>query len=115
SVDPQAPTPVQEAPTPAIATQAEEIEVTVWRMAPRRPPQQKRPPKRDDAPKKAEGGKEARGDRPPRRGKKPMRKADAPPRQYSSAPRRERGPDPNSPFAVLAALKQNMSGDAKPE
>ena len=94
---------------------AVEIEVAVWRMAPRRPPQPKRAPKRDDPKKKADGSKEARGERPPRRGKKPMRNADAPPRQYSSAPRRERGPDPNSPFAVLAALKQNMSGDAKSE
>ncbi|MCB2113446.1 MAG: hypothetical protein KDD85_07840 [Parvularculaceae bacterium] len=97
------------------AASAAEVDVTLWRMAPRRPPQQKRNAKRDDQRKKTEGGKDARGDRPPRRGKKPMRGKDAAPRQYSSAPRRERGPDPNSPFAVLAALKQNMSGDAKPE
>ncbi len=108
----------------AVAQPAEEIEVAVWRMAPRRPPQSRRPPKRDERQKNAGAGNEPRGERPQRRdrdkdqrqgGKKPFRKgADAPPRQYSSAPRRERGPDPNSPFAVLAALKANM-GDAKPE
>jgi ATP-dependent RNA helicase SUPV3L1/SUV3 len=110
----------------AVAPTTEEIEVTVWRMAPRRPPQPKRPQRREDRQKNADAPKEARGDRPPRRdrpndkekrpgGKKPFRKGgDAPPRQYSSAPRRERGPDPNSPFAVLAALKANM-GESKSE
>jgi ATP-dependent RNA helicase SUPV3L1/SUV3 len=113
-----------------VAAQAE-IEVTVWRMAPRRPPQSnkqnanRRPGKRADAVGAPEAGsKDARDARQPRRGrpdgKKPFRKdgreRDQAPRQYSSAPRRERGPDPNSPFAVLAALKANLSaGDTKPE
>ncbi len=105
---------------------ANEVEITVWRMAPRRPPQTaKRPTKRPDRPENApaqQGPREARDNRPPRRGKpdgkKPFRKEarDTAPRQFSSAPRRERGPDPNSPFAVLAALKANMAGgDPKPE
>jgi ATP-dependent RNA helicase SUPV3L1/SUV3 len=111
-----------------------ETEITVWRLAPRRPPQAKRPPKREErgAKEAAQPNREARGDRAPRRerdqkqnrdrdkdrggGKKPFRKGDdAPPRQYSSAPRRERGPDPNSPFAVLAALKATMGGEPKSE
>ncbi len=126
------------------AAPAAEIEITVWRMAPRRPLQAKRPPKRQEQEikrdaKAGEPRKEARSDRPPNRdnqrrgddrrdndqrrdqrrpdGKKPFRKGggDTAPRQYSSAPRRERGPDPNSPFAVLAALKANMGGDSKAE
>lgn len=138
------------APAPVAAA---EIEISVWRMAPRRPPQPRRAagdqanankrPRRgardQNAPagqQAASGDKPAREGRPPRRdrndnrndarhdgrhegrnNKKPFRKGgDAPPRQYSSAPRRERGPDPNSPFAVLAALKANMTGDdTKPE
>ena len=130
--------PVDAAPVDATTSAPAEIEVTVWRMAPRRPPQPKRPPKRDDrdAAQAAPQHREARGERAPRRdrdqnrdqhrdqnrhqeragGKKPFRKnADAAPRQYSSAPRRERGPDPNSPFAVLAALKANMNGEPKAE
>lgn len=115
---------VAEAPIAAIS----EIEITVWRMAPRRPPVSKRPPKR--AEREASGaapgvGKEARDNRPPRRGKeqgrpdgkKPFRKGgEAPPRRFTSEPRRGREPDPNSPFAVLAALKASMAGgDSKPE
>jgi ATP-dependent RNA helicase SUPV3L1/SUV3 len=120
-------------PAPVEVVATTDIEVTVWRMAPRRPPQSQRPQqnkrtprtgergKNADAAPNAQGAREAREGRPPRRdrpdGKKPFRKgSDAPPRQYSSAPRRERGPDPNSPFAVLAALKANMAGgDTKPE
>ncbi|NWG92470.1 MAG: hypothetical protein HXY21_08175, partial [Parvularculaceae bacterium] len=95
-----------------------EVEVMVWRMAPRRPPNagkrpQKRAAPRDQKAPDAHRPTEARDGRPPRRekreGKKPFRNDDAP-RQYSSAPRRDRGPDPNSPFAVLAALKANMAG-----
>ncbi|MEK7264486.1 MAG: helicase-related protein [Pseudomonadota bacterium] len=124
-----------DAVTEAVVAAPTEFEVTVWRMAPRRPPQPKRPAKREerDAKPAAQPNREARGDRPPRRdrdrdqnrdqtrnqdrsGKKPFRKpADAAPRQFSSAPRRERGPDPNSPFAVLAALKATMGGDSKAE
>ncbi|MFZ5617552.1 MAG: hypothetical protein ACOZAA_09565, partial [Pseudomonadota bacterium] len=66
-----------------------------------------------------------RDSRPPRRGKeqgrhdgkKPFRKGgEAPPRRFTSEPRRGREPDPNSPFAVLAALRASMTGgDSKPE
>ncbi len=119
------------APTAPEIIAASEIEITVWRMAPRRPPQtnkaqaNKRPAKRaerDQTAQQPQGAREARDNRPPHRGKpdgkKPFRKGggEPAPRQYSSAPRRERGPDPNSPFAVLAALKANMAGgDTKPE
>jgi ATP-dependent RNA helicase SUPV3L1/SUV3 len=113
--------------TPSETTTPAEVELSVWRMAPRRPPANKRPPKRAERDQKAGAAPapEQRSGRPPRHSKdtgrndgkqKPFRKGgDAAPRQYSSAPRRDRGPDPNSPFAVLAALKANLSADTKPE
>ncbi|MEZ5921477.1 MAG: helicase-related protein [Parvularculaceae bacterium] len=107
---------------PAASAEPAEIEVTLWRMAPRRPPQ-----KRDNrASKKADGAdrnagknRKSDGDRPPRRdGKRPPGKKGPPrePRRYSSEPRRKREADPNSPFAVLAALKADMGDrDGKAE
>ncbi len=99
---------------PFIAADVKEIEVTVWRLAPRRPPQEKRPPRPE---KHANGdAKRAdnRGPREQRHGKgKPPRKFEknSEPRRFSSEPRRgNREPDPNSPFAVLAALKANLAG-----
>ena len=99
---------------PAQAAEVKEIEVTVWRLAPRRPPQEKRPPR----PEKSANGEakraDNRGPREARRDKgKPPRKFDkaGEPRRFSSEPRRsDREPDPNSPFAVLAALKSSLSG-----
>jgi ATP-dependent RNA helicase SUPV3L1/SUV3 len=121
-----APAETPQVAAPAAGPGGNEVEVMVWRMAPRRPPTagkrpQKRPEQRDPkSPEAARRPKDARDNRPPRREKrdekKPHRNDDAPPRQYSSAPRRDRGPDPNSPFAVLAALKANMAGGGpKPE
>lgn len=115
-------TPIPDPPPPEkpIDAPAAEIEVEVWRLAPRRPPQRPRPEKREARENGA--GKQQRDARPPRRGKaegkKPFRQGGEPPppRRYSSEPRRGREPDPNSPFAVLAALKANMAGsDTKPE
>jgi ATP-dependent RNA helicase SUPV3L1/SUV3 len=70
---------------------------------------------RQDRPDRGEGGE--RGGRPPRPqrfdrsqrsegGGKPFNKASPP-------PRRDREPDPNSPFAKLAALKAQLEADAK--
>jgi ATP-dependent RNA helicase SUPV3L1/SUV3 len=97
-------------------------------MAPRRPPASKRPPKRAERDQNADAsnGPDQRNKRPPRRGKDAGRSdgkqnnfrkgGDAQPRRFSSEPRRGREPDPNSPFAVLAALKANMTAsDTKPE
>jgi len=104
---------------PAVVT---EIDVAVWRLAPRRPPQEKRPPRQDkrqeNRPEKKADGDPRRSDgRPPReargaKGKPPRRfENNAEPRRFSSEPRRNnREPDPNSPFAVLAALKATMGG-----
>jgi ATP-dependent RNA helicase SUPV3L1/SUV3 len=122
------PAPVPDA-APAQTEAAEQIEVAVWRMAPRRPPQPRPQERRDnrrgknaagDAGARADGqNKQDRGPREARgNGKKPPRKfgGDAPPRRFTSEPRRGREPDPNSPFAVLASLKATMSGrDGKPE
>jgi ATP-dependent RNA helicase SUPV3L1/SUV3 len=55
-----------------------------------RPPR----PRRFDRPQHAEGGG------------KPFNKG-------APAPRREREPDPNSPFAKLAALKAQLEADSK--
>lgn len=106
---------------------ATEIEITVWRLAPRRPTPDRRPQRRHERENNATPANgEPREARAPRRGKdqerrdgkKPFRKSggDAPPRRFTSEPRRGREPDPNSPFAVLAALKANMAAsDTKPE
>jgi ATP-dependent RNA helicase SUPV3L1/SUV3 len=94
----------------------------------RRPHRQRfQRPQRSEHPHRAPGGERQersdrgeRGDRdgrPPRPqrfdrsarsegGSKPFNKASAP-------PRRDREPDPNSPFAKLAALKEQLEADAK--
>jgi ATP-dependent RNA helicase SUPV3L1/SUV3 len=103
---------------PAPAGEVKEIEVTVWRLAPRRPPQEKRPPRQgkhaNGESKRPDNRSDNRGPREQRHGKgKPPRKFEKnnEPRRFSSEPRRgNREPDPNSPFAVLAALKANLSG-----
>jgi ATP-dependent RNA helicase SUPV3L1/SUV3 len=109
-----APAPPPEAAPPSPPAAAEELEIAVWRMAPRR-----REQRIDKRPERGNGAAAAERERPERRGKpkdkKPFAKrADAPPRRFSSEPRRGREPDPNSPFAVLAALKASMTG-SKPE
>jgi ATP-dependent RNA helicase SUPV3L1/SUV3 len=55
---------------------------------------------------KPQGERGERGDRPPRREDR------GGPRQWGSAPAqaRNREPDPNSPFAQLAALKAKLEG-----
>lgn len=82
-------------------------------------------PRPDGAAKPDQGGKSDRKDgpdrngrpdrdgRPPRRDDRPPRREDrGGPRQWSSAPPSTRGkePDPDSPFAKLAALKARMEG-----
>ena len=52
------------------------------------------------------GGFKKGGKRPPKgKGKRDDR--DNKPRQFSAAPKPSRGPDPDSPFAALAKLKDN--------
>ena len=80
-------------------------------------PQGDRPPRRDDRNKdqrrddKPRFGERPSGPRPPRRDDKNQRPGGGQ-RQFASseAPRREKQPDPNSPFAKLLALKQQLEG-----
>lgn len=94
--------PVDAAAAAAATAATAEIEITVWRMAPRRPPQAKRPQRRQDAAadaKQATPGKEARGDRPPgnRRGNE-RRGNDQRRDQPGDKPREHRGADGKKPF-----------------
>ncbi|MFN3959973.1 MAG: helicase-related protein [Parvularculaceae bacterium] len=108
------PQPTQDVAPPTAPVAVKEIELAVWRLAPRRPPQEKRPPRRKETSEASQRKNDARPQREQRFGKgKPPRKFDKPsePRRFSSEPRRNnREPDPNSPFAVLAALKADMGG-----
>ncbi|MGE0408385.1 MAG: helicase-related protein, partial [Amphiplicatus sp.] len=103
------------APAPASEPQSEEREITLWRLAPRRPPRPKpapreartapaaRPREQDRRPK-SRGGKAFHKD-----GQRPVaeRRPSAPP--HSMKPQHLKVPDPNSPFAVLAGLKDEMA------
>lgn len=104
---------VHEAPAGTVDTAApadekpvemETVEVTVWRWQPPRPKQDRRPKGKPGA--KTEGGKaEGRG---PKKGKGPKRgkPQDKGPRTFTAGPnRKKKEADPDSPFAVLAALK----------
>jgi ATP-dependent RNA helicase SUPV3L1/SUV3 len=90
-------TPSAEAPRPAAAAAATDGPPADTAQRPERAPRPPRPPRKP------------RGDRPPR-----------PPREpgglfATSAPRerRDKAPDPNSPFAKLAALKEQLEANAK--
>ncbi|MGC2593772.1 MAG: hypothetical protein WA425_17850, partial [Xanthobacteraceae bacterium] len=54
---------------------------------------------------------EHRPDRPQRDRDRPQRERDRPP--VKRFERREKAPDPNSPFAKLAALKAQLEAEAK--
>ena len=72
-----------------------------------------RPPRREGGPRpQGKGGPRPQGDRrdfdgPPRGGRdrRPPREDRGEARSFSFAPAKEKGPDPDSPFAVLARLK----------
>ncbi|GJL92588.1 helicase-related protein [Hyphococcus sp.] len=127
---------------------AEEIEVTLWRPAPRRPKPAARPNRQQNArggDQNAKGAPGA-GDRNTRRNKpggdpgkdgrnkdghgKPNRGKDGRGKDgrgrdrdrnggkgqtYTAAPRREKKADPNSPFAVLAGLKDQLGASKAKE
>jgi ATP-dependent RNA helicase SUPV3L1/SUV3 len=127
----------------ASAAPAEEAFIEIWRPgrpegARPRPRGQRRPPRAAaqtpsvEAPRPAAAAPEAaqtgadaakpaeRPQRPPRPARKP--RSDRPPRPAregglfaTSAPkeRRDKAPDPNSPFAKLAALKEQLEANAK--
>jgi ATP-dependent RNA helicase SUPV3L1/SUV3 len=81
-------------------------------------PQGDRPPRRENRNKdqrrddKPRFGERPSGPRPPRRDDKNQRPGGGGQRQFASSesPRREKQPDPNSPFAKLLALKQQLEG-----
>ncbi|WDI31634.1 helicase-related protein [Hyphococcus flavus] len=89
--------------TPSAAvTEPEQTEIALWRLAPRRPKPAVKPAKRDAKGKGAHG----KGQRGPKQGKggKPRNQ------NQNRRPPREKKADPNSPFAVLAGLKAELSG-----
>ncbi|MBI1365967.1 MAG: disulfide oxidoreductase [Alphaproteobacteria bacterium] len=97
-----------------------EREVVIWRLAPRKPPRSKHRPVRPErgagASKTKAGapGREAR----PRKFDRP-RAGGPPPKPHSIRPQHRKVADPNSPFAVLAGLKDELvkskTADKKPE
>ena len=113
--------------SPTDVETSEQEEVIVWRMAPRRPPRDKEQRRaRNSAPdeKSARSGNAKGGGRPGQRSSdKPNRSGDKRndrkkkreqprgPRQFTAGPKRSAGPDPNSPFAVLASLKSEGDKD----
>ncbi len=101
----------QEAPVVQVADAPKEIELSLWRPAPRKPAHA---PKRDarSAGKPGERGKGKRAHDSKHDKSRGPRKQNAPRRH----PPREKKADPNSPFAVLAGLKAeltNVKKDAK--
>ncbi len=91
------------------AAVVEEIEVTLWRPAPRKThAKPKRDQKRSDK-KEARGkGKKGKPHKDGRRNERGQRRNDPP---MMHEPRHRKTADPNSPFAVLAGLKTQLSDD----
>ena len=112
---PQETASTDEQTTDAEPVEMETVEVTVWRWAPPRAKRENHPrkgqPKAEGAGQKSakpQGKGPRRSDGPPPKrgkgGKPPHQKG---PKTYSSGPprKKDKEPDPDSPFAVLAALK----------
>jgi ATP-dependent RNA helicase SUPV3L1/SUV3 len=59
--------------------------------------------------RRRQGGGDQRFDRPRRDQERPA----GPPARFERHERREKAPDPNSPFAKLAALKAQLEAEAK--
>ena len=98
------------------AEDEEMIEVALWRPAPRRPAQKPRNDQRG-AKDNGRGDKQARSSNRPPKGKKGAKgggkpdRSNKPNRQNAPmhAPRHRKTADPDSPFAVLADLKSQLS------
>jgi len=82
------------------AAETEEVELTLWRPAPRKPHVKPKPGAKSGRPDHK--GKHGKGKQDQSRGHKPRRH---PPRQKKA--------DPNSPFAVLAGLKSELTNAQK--
>jgi ATP-dependent RNA helicase SUPV3L1/SUV3 len=76
-----------------------------------RPERQDRPPRRPEEGRKDHRQGQGRGDRNEGRGRRPGGKEREDFRQYVPKERREKGPDPNSPFAKLLALKEQLEAN----
>jgi ATP-dependent RNA helicase SUPV3L1/SUV3 len=112
---PADPREAADAPAGAPAADAELTDVVVWRMAPKRPP---RRPRENQRPARDAG--EGKREERPRRGK-PKGRDDRPREERPREPREPRGSplmtmpqhrkvaDPNSPFAILAGLKDELA------
>lgn len=100
-----------EAADPAANGKPEEVEVALWRLAPRRPKPAPKPARRDAKGKPEHGkGRQHKG-RGPKQGK-----GGQPRNQHQNRrPPREKKADPNSPFAVLAGLKAELSNAGSKE
>jgi len=101
-----APKRAADASVPAVAAAEGEIPPASEQAAPAATSEQERPPRRG-----RQQGREYRHERPDR----PQRERERPPARPARFDRREREktPDPNSPFAKLAALKAQLEADAK--
>lgn len=89
------------------AETAAPVEMEIWRPVRKRhggrPENERKKPRRDK--KRNDGEQEAHGNKPQRRDRRP-----APPAKPDRKPR-EREPDPDSPFAALAVLKERVRGN----
>lgn len=118
----------------APAEQAEIVQIEIWAQQPRHaqtgprraPPRgerteggEPRPPRREHRPRPAAGdsgggeGRAARFDKFRTPGKPPRDERRGPRPSFAAPERRERQPDPDSPFAKLAALKAEMEKKGK--
>ena len=91
----------------------DEIEVTLWRFAPRRPPVKKQGARRDGPAKgkhNAKGAPNGKRKGPPKTNSPYKGSAKNLPKKGAEghAPRHRKVADPNSPFAVLAGLKGDI-------
>ena len=96
----------------------EEVEVAFWRPAPRKPQQHRHKGAGKASEKRGDG--RAKDGKPHGKSPKGARAHEKKGRHQGQGgakrrPPREKKPDPNSPFAVLAALKSELADTEKPE
>jgi ATP-dependent RNA helicase SUPV3L1/SUV3 len=100
-------------------TDSDQVAAKPDEAAPARRPHRKRPerPHRGSEDRNEQRPEREGGGRPPRaqrfEGQRRNESSGKPFHQSAPPPRRERDPDPNSPFAKLAALKAQLEADAK--
>ena len=108
---PQTDTETSPAPAEAASETPEEIEVDVWRMAPRK---QHTRPKRSERGAQGENqqgkpGRGAKGEKSGKGGKRKFDKSNRGGQRSHGGPSRNKKADPDSPFAVLAGLKSELT------